>query len=333
MNTIPATGPAARNRTIHRDLLGATPRMQRLFRLVQRVAPSESTVLITGASGTGKELVARAIHLQSTRAAGPFVPVNCGALPDTLIESELFGYARGAFTGAATERQGLIEEADAGTLFLDEIGETPLNTQVKLLRFLESNEIRRLGENEFRIVDTRVIAATNQDLAVRVADGRFREDLYYRLNVVNLEIPPLRDRKEDVPLLARYFLERYKAFAEKDVTGFSPDAQTLLLRYDYPGNVRELENAIQRAVTLCDTNIIQASDLPPVFSIPPMLKEGVEPGAERDTWSMAEVEREHITRVLKRHGGNLVHTARQLGISRTTLWRKIKQYGIEKPKA
>jgi DNA-binding NtrC family response regulator len=258
--------------------------------------------------------------------------VNCSAVPETLIESELFGYARGAFTGTATAREGFIEEADGGTLFFDEIAELPAATQLKLLRFLETNEIRRLGDNEIRIIDTRVIAATKQDLGEAVAKGSFREDLYYRLNVVNLELPALRDRKQDIPLLASYFRERYSARTEKKVRGFSPEAQALLMHYDYPGNVRELENAVQRAVTLSDGETIQASDLPPAFSQPRMLEGGGEPGAERDTWSMAEVEKEHIIRVLKRHRGNLIHTARQLGISRTTLWRKMKQYGIEKPK-
>jgi two-component system response regulator HydG len=331
MNSAANIEKRAQSGSQHRDVLGGTPRMQRLFRLVQRVAPSESTVLITGESGTGKELVARAIHLQSNRARGPFVAVNCGAVAETLIESELFGYARGAFTGAATARDGFIEEADGGTLFFDEIAELPAGTQLKLLRFLESHEIRRLGENETRIIDTRVIAATKHVLGEAVGDGKFREDLYYRLNVVNLEIPPLRDRKQDVPLLASYFRERYSARTGKVVRDFSPEAQDLLMRYDYPGNVRELENAVQRAVTLCDGVTIQASDLPPAFSQPRMLEGGGEPGAERDMWSLEEVEKEHIIRVLKRQRGNLVHSSRQLGISRTTLWRKMKQYGIQKP--
>ena len=309
----------------YKDLLGATPRMQRLFRLISRVAPSESTVLLTGESGTGKELVARAIHLQSKRAQGPFVPVHCGAIPEGLIESELFGYARGAFTGAAASRRGLIEEADRGTLFLDEIAETPLSTQVKLLRVLESNEVRRLGENEVRIVDCRVVAATNKDLGKAVADGSFREDLFYRLNVVHFEIPPLRERREDVPLLAAYFLERTAARVGKKFKGFSPEAQRLLVQYDYPGNVRELENAIERAVTLAEGRLIGADDLPPVFSQARLLPEGRSGAQDRDTWTLEQVERDHINRVLARHRGNLAHAARQLGISRTTLWRKLRR--------
>ena len=317
--------PPAPLESPYKDLLGATPRMQRLFRLIQRVAPSESTVLLTGESGTGKELVARAIHLQSKRAQGPFVPVHCGAIPEGLIESELFGYARGAFTGASASRRGLIEEADRGTLFLDEIAETPLSTQVKLLRVLESNEVRRLGENEVRIVDCRVVAATNKDLGKAVAEGKFREDLFFRLNVVHLEIPPLRERREDVPLLAAYFLELMAKRLGKSVRGFSPEAQRLLVQYDYPGNVRELENAIERAVTLSEGKWIEAEDLPPVFSQARLLPEGRAGAEDRDSWTLEQVERDHIARVLARHRGNLAHAARQLGISRTTLWRKLRR--------
>ena len=314
----------------YRDLLGATPRMQRLFRLLQRIAPSESTVLLTGESGTGKELVARAIHLQSGRAQGPFVPVHCGAIPEGLIESELFGYARGAFTGATTGRRGLIEEADGGTLFLDEIAETPLSTQVKLLRFLENNEVRRLGENETRIVNCRVIAATNKDLARAVAQGQFREDLFYRLNVVQLEIPPLRERREDIPLLAQYFLERMAKKLGKKLAGFSPEAQRLLVAHDYPGNVRELEHAVERAATMAEGEILVPEDLPPALVEARLLPGGESPEV-RDTWSLDEVERDHIVRVVARHRGNLANAAQQLGVSRTTLWRKMRRYRIPKP--
>ena len=324
--------PAPAVESPYKDLLGATPRMQRLFRLIQRVAPSESTVLLTGESGTGKELVARALHLQSKRAQGPFVPVHCGAIPEGLIESELFGYARGAFTGANSSRRGLIEEADRGTLFLDEIAETPLSTQVKLLRFLESNEVRRLGQNDTRIVDCRVVAATNKDLTKAVAAGEFREDLFYRLNVVHFEIPPLRERREDVPLLAAYFLERAAAKAGKKIKSFSPEAQRLLVQYDYPGNVRELENAVERAVALAEGHVIQADDLPPVFSQARLLPEGRVSAEDRDSWTLEQVERDHIARVLARHRGNLAHAARQLGISRTTLWRKLRRERGAEPK-
>jgi DNA-binding NtrC family response regulator len=323
--------------------------MQRIFRLITRVAPTDSTVLVVGESGTGKELVARALHLQSRRSAGPFVPVNCGALPETLIESELFGYARGAFTGAQAPRAGLIEEAEGGTLFLDEIGETPLPTQVKLLRFLENNEVRRLGENETRLVDVRVIAATNKDLQAEVRAGRFREDLFYRLNVVTIEVPPLRERREDIGLLATYFLERVARKLGRPGVRFAPATTEVLESYDYPGNVRELENAVEHAATLAEGTAITPADLPPAMLVPRMLPEtgsaavlGEEPVPERpaesgqppvgarETWSLADVEREHIQRVLLRHRGNTTQAARQLGISRTTLWRKMREYGIKR---
>jgi transcriptional regulator with PAS, ATPase and Fis domain len=315
------------------DILGATPKMQRIFKLVAKVAPTESTVLILGESGTGKELIARALHLQSHRQHGAFVPVNCAALPENLIESELFGYARGAFTGAATTKRGLIEEADGGTLFLDEIGDMPLSTQIKLLRFLENNEVRRLGENETRIVNARVIAATNVELKRLMLDGRFREDLFYRLNVVTIELPPLRERREDIPLLAGYFLEKYARRAGKSIDGFASDAKAAIVQYDYPGNVRELENAIQRAVTLADGRQIARADLPPSFFAPSLLESGAPNEDTRDSWSLEDLERDHIVRVLKRQKGNVTNTARQLGISRTTLWRKMHRYHLARPPA
>jgi transcriptional regulator with PAS, ATPase and Fis domain len=322
--------PAA---STYSNILGATPRMQRIFKLIGKVAPTESTVLILGESGTGKDLLARAIHLQSRRQEGTFVPVNCAALPETLIESELFGYARGAFTGAGQSRRGLIEEADGGTLFLDEIGDMPLSTQVKLLRFLENNEVRRLGDNDVRRVDVRVIAATNVDLKKLLRQGRFREDLFYRLNVVTIELPPLRDRRDDIPILAGYFLEKYAVRANKQIDRFANDARAVLMRYDYPGNVRELENAIERAVTVAEGDSIVAADLPPSFLVPPLLEAGRPAEEERDAWSLDDVERDHIARVLVRQKGNVTNTARQLGISRTTLWRKMHKYSLARPPA
>jgi DNA-binding NtrC family response regulator len=322
-----------------KDMVGASPRMQRIFRLVTKVAPTDSTVLLIGESGTGKELVARALHLQSRRTQGPFVPVNVGALPHTLIESELFGYVRGAFTGAAVDRAGLVEEADGGTLFLDEIGDMPLAAQVKLLRTLESGEVRRLGESVPRLVDVRVIAATHRDLMAEVAAGRFREDLYYRLNVVQIELPPLRERREDVGLLASYFLDRLAARAGRAGLSFSPEAMAVLERYDYPGNVRELENAIEHAVAMAEGPVVLTSDLPAALTAPRLLprqgtpdRPGPAGAAEhaREDWSLAEVEKEHILRVLGHHRGNATAAARRLGISRTTLWRKLKHYGIRR---
>jgi transcriptional regulator with PAS, ATPase and Fis domain len=313
------------------DILGTTAKMQRIFKLVAKVAPTESTVLILGESGTGKELIARALHLQSHRQSGAFVPVNCAALPESLIESELFGYARGAFTGAGQTKRGLIEEADAGTLFLDEIGDMPLSTQVKLLRFLENNEVRRLGDNETRIVNARVIAATNVELQRLMREGKFREDLFYRLNVVTIELPPLRERREDIPILASYFLEKCAHRAGKTIDGFTADAKNALLRYDYPGNVRELENAIQRAVTVGEGRQIRREDLPPSFFTPQYLEARKSDEDPRDSWSLDEIEKDHIARVLKRQKGNVTNTARQLGISRTTLWRKMHRYNLARP--
>jgi transcriptional regulator with PAS, ATPase and Fis domain len=325
-----------------RGIVGASPRMQRIFRLMAKVAPTDSTVLLIGESGTGKELVARSIHLQSRRAAGPFVAVNLGALPETLMESELFGYVRGAFTGAAGERPGLVEAADGGTLFLDEIGDMPLATQVKLLRTLENNEVRRLGDNASRVVNVRVVAATHRDLHRMVAAGTFREDLYYRLNVIQIELPPLRERRGDIGLLASYFLERIGEREGRQWT-FAPETQALLERYDYPGNVRELENAIAHAVAVAEGRVLLPVDLPAALSALRMLpthaavEEGAPPprddGRARDTWSLADMEREHIARVLARHHGNATAAARQLGISRTTLWRKLRAYGLRRTDA
>ncbi|HET7224991.1 MAG TPA: sigma 54-interacting transcriptional regulator [Candidatus Eisenbacteria bacterium] len=321
-----------------RDMIGASPKMQRIFRLVSKVAATESTVLITGESGTGKELVARSIHLQSRRASAPFVPVNIGAVPETLLESELFGAARGAFTGAAVDRAGLIEAADHGTLFLDEVGDMPLVTQVKLLRTLENNEVRRLGDQQLRMVDVRVIAATHRDLQVEIEAGRFRADLYYRLNVVQIALPPLRERREDIGLLASYFLEQNAAREGRPKLGFSPEAEAALERYDWPGNVRELQNAVAHAVAVSDGDVVQAPDLPPAVRAPRLLPrqeeaavspDGVVP-RPRETWSLAEVEKEHIARVLARHHANTTAAAKQLGISRTTLWRKLRRYGLKR---
>ena len=352
------------------NILGVSPKMQRILRLVSRVAATESTVLLLGESGTGKELIARSIHVQSRRSAGPFVPVNLGAIPDNLVESELFGHARGSFTGATSERRGLIEAADRGTLFLDEIGDMPTQAQVKLLRVLENSEVRRVGDDAPRRVDVRVVAATHRDLLAGIQAGRFREDLYYRLNVVQIELPPLRERREDIGLLASYFLERAARREGRGGVGFSAEAAALIERYDFPGNVRELENAVDHAVAVVEGTVIQPEDLPGAIRSPRLLpragaagaypaREGAGYGAgragydstradygvagrdgvgtqgsddesARDEWSLADIEREHIRRVLARHRGNATYAARQLGISRTTLWRKLRQYGLSR---
>jgi two-component system response regulator AtoC len=327
--------------------------MQRIFRLISKVAPTDSTVLLLGESGTGKELVARLIHLQSRRSSGPFVPVHVGAIPETLIESELFGHKRGSFTGATADRPGLVEQADGGTLFLDEVGDMPAAAQVKLLRTLERSEVRRLGENDERVVNVRVVAATHRDLRAEIAAGRFREDLYHRLNVIQIELPALRERREDIGLLASYFLERIARHAGREGLAFTPDARELLERYDWPGNVRELENAIEHAVAVSEGRRIRAADLPGAIRAPRLLTGGrraagaphagggvasaggvparaPEADHTRDTWSLAEIEKEHVQRVLALHRGNSTTAAKQLGISRTTLWRKLRQYGLRR---
>src|ERR1700730_16619037 len=244
------------------NIIGQSPKMRAIFELIQTVAPQSSRVLITGESGTGKELVARAIHENSVRAQAPFITINCGAFPETLLESELFGYMKGAFTGANENRQGLFNAANGGTLFLDEIGNMSLPMQVKLFRVLQEGKVRPLGSNEETEIDVRVIAATNKDLDKAIAAGEFREDLYYRLSVIPIQLPPLRDRRDDIPLLARAFLERFRKTMEKDVHGISPEAMHLLEAYDWPGNVRELENTMGRSVALETGNLISVAVLP-----------------------------------------------------------------------
>jgi DNA-binding NtrC family response regulator len=300
--------------------------MQAVLDLVERVAPTDATVLIQGESGTGKEVIAKAVHHASPRAARPFVAVNCGAVPETLLESELFGYVRGAFTGAAGSKLGLFEEADGGTLFLDEIAEMPVGLQVKLLRALQSGEVRRLGATQAATIDVRVLAATNGDLASRIAQGSFREDLFYRLNVIQMTLPPLRDRREDIPALAEHFLARAAAKLGRTLR-LSPAALERVLRYPWPGNVRELENAIERAAILARTEAVEPDDLPPHVSAG--LQLGPSPALPRQI-TLAEAERAHILQTLERFGRNHSGAAEALGIGRTTLWRKLKEYGIER---
>ena len=307
-------------------LIAQSPAMHAVLDLVERVAPTDATVLIQGESGTGKEVIAKAIHHASVRAARPFVAVNCGAVPETLLESELFGYARGAFTGAAGSKLGLFEEADGGTLFLDEIAEMPAALQVKLLRALQSGEVRRLGATQTATIDVRVLAATNGDLATRIAQGSFREDLFYRLNVIQMVLPPLRDRREDIPALAEHFLVRAAAKLGRTLR-LSPGALERLLRYPWPGNVRELENAIERAAILARTETVEPDDLPPHVSAG--LQLGPSPALPRQI-TLAEAERAHILTTLERFGRNHSGAAEALGIGRTTLWRKLKEYGIER---
>jgi DNA-binding NtrC family response regulator len=300
--------------------------MQSVLALVARVAPTDATLLIQGESGTGKEVIAKAVHHGSTRAARPFVAVNCGAVPEALLESELFGYVRGAFTGAAGSKLGLFEEAHSGTLFLDEIAEMPPPLQVKLLRALQSGEIRRLGTTQATTIDVRVIAATHGDLATLIGQGSFREDLYYRLNVIQMTLPPLRERREDIPALAEHFLTQSANKLGRTLR-LSPGALERLLRYAWPGNVRELENAIERAAILARSEIVEPDDLPPHVAVG--LQLGPSPALLGQA-TLADAERMHILQTLERFGRNHSGAAEALGIGRTTLWRKLKEYGIDR---
>lgn len=302
-------------------ILGVSLPMQAVFTAIRRVATTEAAVVISGESGTGKELVAQAIHRYSSRQAGPFVAINCGAIPDALLESELFGHEKGAFTGAHAQRKGRVEMAEGGTLLLDEIGELPLALQVKLLRFLQERHIERVGGRGPIKVNVRVLAATHVDLQQAVQEGRFREDLFYRLNVVDLLVPPLRERSEDIPLLARTFLKRYASEGQRQVNGFDAAALTALTTYHWPGNVRELENRVRRAVIMATRPLLTPGELgfadPSPEAKPLTLQEAraaIEPGL--------------IRQALARHQGNVTHTAAELGLSRPTLRDLMRKYGL-----
>jgi len=302
------------------NIIAKSPRMQQVIEVIKVVAKSNATVLITGDTGTGKELVARAVHSQSYRRDRPFVAVSCAALPESLLESELFGHEKGSFTGAYAQKKGKFEAADGGTLFLDEIGEMSANIQVHLLRVLEEKEFNRVGGNEPIKVDVRVISATNRDMKEAIARGKFREDLYYRLNVVNIELPPLRERTEDIPLLAEHFLKGFALENQKEIAGFSPEATDFLLKHDWPGNVRELENAIERAVILAHNPVIEAADL--------SQQELVPAGSTSPAKNLKQVEKKHIQNVLAETGGNYTEAAKILGVSRMTLYNKTKAYRL-----
>ncbi len=302
------------------NIIAKSSKMQRVIEVIKVVAKSNATILITGESGTGKELVARAVHSQSDRRSKPFVAVSCAALPESLLESELFGHEKGSFTGAYAQKKGKFEFANGGTLFLDEIGEMSANIQVHLLRVLEEKEFTRVGGNETIRVDVRVISATNKDLRKAIEKQEFREDLYYRLNVVNIELPPLRERKEDIPLLAEHFLHKFAAENRKEVTEFSPEVIESLLAYDWPGNIRELENSIERAIILSRDSSITTADLP---------QENVSlVGSASLGKNLKEVEKTHILNVLRETGENYSEAARILGVSRMTLYNKAKEYGL-----
>ncbi|GHV54877.1 acetoacetate metabolism regulatory protein AtoC [Deltaproteobacteria bacterium] len=316
------------------ELIGKSPAMRSMLELLRTVAPSQATVLISGESGAGKELVARAIHRSSPRSKGPYVAVNCAALSESLLESELFGHEKGAFTGADKRHEGCFRQADGGTLFLDEIGEMPLAMQVKLLRIIQEREVTRVGGEKSESVDVRILSATNRDLQREVAAGRFREDLYYRLNVVALEVPPLRKRKEDIPLLARHFASLYALKNKKEVKGFTPESMESLLRYPWPGNVRELENTIERAIVLMMGEYISKRELPD--SVRGLAEEqGQDETPPETAWdklpaSLEGVERLAIRRALDRSKGNKSEAAKLLGITRKTLHMKLQKILPEK---
>ena len=313
------------------EVIGRSTAMIGVMKLVAQVSHLDSTILLTGESGTGKDLIARTIHNLSTRVERPFVAVNCGAIPENLQESVLFGHARGSFTGAVASTEGLFQEANDGTLFLDEIGETALMTQVKLLRFLQSGEVLRIGENRPRIVDVRLVAATNQNLRQAILDRRFREDLFYRLNIISIELPPLRARIGDIELLAHHFVRRYARKLQLDVRDISPEALTVLERYSWPGNVRELENAMERSVALARGPIITPDEIalsgqdmrpPAAEETPTQLRESpIDP----PVLPLREVERRHILHAMEVFGGSRTKVSRALGISKSTLWRKLKE--------
>jgi len=308
------------------DLVSKNNRMQDIFALIAEVAPSGATVLIRGETGTGKELLARAIHEESPRREGPFVKVNCGALPDTLLESELFGHVAGAFTDARADRVGRFELAAGGTIFLDEIGDTSPAMQVKLLRILQDGQFEPIGSNETRTTDARVIAATHRDLQMLLARGTFREDLFYRINTVVLQVPPLRERREDIPLLIEHFIERFNNLMGKDVHRVSGAALRALLHHAWPGNVRELEHALEHAFILAKDPVIGAELLPASLRQPAAAE--VRTAADDSSTALAETERQVIEAALRRNRWNRLAASRELGMSRTTLWRKMRKLGI-----
>ena len=311
------------------NIIGRSQSMVRLLETVGQVAPSEATVLITGESGTGKDLIAGAVHFNSPRKERPFVKMNCAAVTETLLESELFGHEKGAFTGAHRQKEGRFLQADKGSLFLDEVSEMSLSMQVKLLRVLQDKEITRVGGEEVIKVDVRLIAATNKDLIRAIEAEEFREDLYYRLNVVTIHVPPLRERQEDIPLLAQHFLNQFAQTNKKSIKGITPQAMDRLLKYDWPGNVRELMNAIERAVVLSRSAYLDEQELPPGVAT-----EALEEQVDRSTKAIPadvpldEVEKDTILKTLKSARGNKSETARRLGITRRTLHKKLKKYGV-----
>lgn len=309
------------------NVIGKNERIQELYRILPEIAKTNATVLIEGESGTGKELIAHSIHQFSLREDKPFIRVNCAALAESLLESELFGHVKGAFTGAITHKLGRFELADGGTLFLDEIGEISLSTQVKLLRVVQEGEFEKVGDSRRIKVDVRIIAATNKDLKKAVETKEFRQDLYYRLRVVPIFLPPLRERKDDIPLLVNHFIGRFSKEMGKKVTRVSPEAMKILMAYDYPGNIRELENIIEHVMVFCSGDTLQAEHLQK--DIQPARPDVIGKAIEKED-PLQAMEQELILKVLNQNGWNYKKTAEKLKISRTTLWRKMKEYGLEK---
>jgi DNA-binding NtrC family response regulator len=307
------------------NIIGQSTKMREVFELVAHVSDLAVNVLIVGESGTGKEMIARAIHQSSARAAGSFIPINCAAIPETLLESELFGYVRGAFTDARRDRRGLFHAAHGGVLFLDEISEIPLNLQAKLLRVIEDKEVRPLGANQSEKVDARLVSACNQDLERLVQEGLFRQDLYYRLNIIRIELPPLRERAEDIPILIEHFLRKFSDQVEREVEDIEPEALAALTDYHWPGNVRELEHTIERAVLLGKEARIGLQDLPSSLAA---RSDGPLPlaSAVAKTYTLRDLEREYIMRVMESVHGNKTEAAKTLGVDRTTLYRKLEEY-------
>ena len=319
---------AIRNRYTFADMIGKDPSIQKIFEILPVVAASDATVLVEGSTGTGKDLLAKVIHNTSKRAKKPMVKVNCAALPDNLLESEMFGYVRGAFTGADRDKPGRFQEADGGTIFLDEIGDLPLSLQAKLLRVLEDKEFYPLGSRKTTKVDVRIIASTNQGLESLVEEKRFREDLFYRLNVIRLELPPLKERRGDIPLLIDHIMKRLTAVKETRVHRISEDAMEVLLNHDYPGNIRELENILEHALIICQEETAEGKHLPLFLQKGISPTHASEPSTEDSETILQSSEKQLIVDILKRHNWHRGKAARELNMDRTTLWRKMKRYQI-----
>jgi two-component system response regulator PilR (NtrC family) len=311
------------------NIIGQSQSMQEIYAMIKQISTAPTNVLITGASGTGKELVARAIHNNSNRSDQPFIPVNCGAIPENLYESELFGYKKGSFTGANTDRDGLFKAANTGTLFLDEVGELPESVQVKLLRVLQEKEIRPVGSNTVIKIDVRILAATNKNLYAEVQEKKFREDLYYRLNVIELKLPTLTERKEDIPLLVNHFIKRFNEELNKNIKGIDNEVMRTFLQYEWKGNLRELENMIERAVLLCETDYITIKALPPYMHVKNKRTDSFNNLPDNLAEALEIIEKQHITKILKEFDWNRIEAAQRLGIDTSTLYRKMIKLSIK----